>query len=156
MTKPKKGVKYIDEIIKNTARELGRSEDEVREVWRLHIEYVKKLMDKEDVYIIELPKIGNLHYSTFSQTNLAAKAKSDKYGELNKKTEKLHITIREHQSRGIKTKYTYPQVKRSNFYNLYKSIQRNIFNKDKKYAPFKDAVVCIEEYSNILYKKRNE
>ncbi|MCB1711372.1 MAG: hypothetical protein KDH96_02470 [Candidatus Riesia sp.] len=151
MNKPKKGVKYVDDIIKEVALESGRNEKEVREAWKIHIEYIKDLMDRDDVYIIELPKLGNLFYNTFTQKNIDSKTFVNKDNKLNEKSAKLRDMIKADFGK-VNTKYTYPQIKRANLYNLYKSIQSFVHKIKKSYSSFKNVIRTIEEYSIKNYK----
>ncbi len=152
MNKPIEGVKYIEDIIKEVAADLGREEKEVREAWKIHIGYIKSLMDKEDSFVITLPRLGNLFYNAFLQKNFNSKAKNDIYESLNKKSEKIDNAIIEHSKEKRKTVYTYPQGKRSTLYNLYRSVQWNFLNKVKSYSSFEKVILLIEEYSKKLYK----
>ena len=143
----KKGVLYIKEVIKDVAEELDMSKEEVNEMWNIHVKYLKKLMEREDVYVIKIPKIGNLFFSKFLFNLFNKKSKINKYGHLQEKADKLHKMVNDSMDSEGSTKYTYPQIKRPSIYRLYKSIQWNMFNRNKKYTSANKLIETIENYS---------
>lgn len=143
----KKGVKYIWDILREVAKEEGRSYEEVKELWRIHMEYVKDKIDEEDTYILEIPHIGNLYFSGFLYTLKDSKSRN-KIDELRGKKANLVEMITASKNSEGKTKYIYPQERRPNINKLYKSINNHINNTKKKYTSTNKMIKQIEKYSN--------
>lgn len=142
-----KGVKYIWDILKEVAKEEGRDYEEVKELWKIHREYVKKVTREEDTFIVEVPHIGNLFFSGFLYRLKNAKSHNKLIG-LEDKEEFLNKAILESKEREGKTKYKYPQEKRPNVMKLYKAINFHIHNTKKRYTSNDKMIKQIEKYSN--------
>lgn len=143
----KEGVLFIKNIIKEASEELDIPEKEVNEIWNLHVKYIKHLMEQKDIFIIRIPKIGNLFFSRFLFNLYNKKSKIDKYGHLQEKADKLYDMVSESIEDEGPTKYTYPQIKRPSILRLYKSIQWNIFGKNKRYTSSNKLIETLENYS---------
>lgn len=142
----KKGVKYIQDIIKEVAQEEGRSKEEIKELWRIHREFVKDKIEEEDTFILKIPQIGNLFYSSSLQRLFNNKSRGY-YSYLDGKSLKIDNLIEDAKTKEGKTKYLYPQKRGSTLYKFYKAIQRVIYNRKKSYTARNEVYKELEKYS---------
>ena len=56
----KEGIRYIEDILKEVAKEQGLSEKEVREIWKIHKKYIKQCMNDPNITVINIPYVGLL------------------------------------------------------------------------------------------------
>ena len=128
---PKEGILFIDTIHKEVAIETGFRPQDVREVWRIHKQYVKKLQD-EKVEVIKLPYLGNLYFNPMLflkyTSKLSNKGKKSLLGHIEWAKE-VYKTAKEIHSRH---RTSCPQVRKSNLFLNYKSILRNILGIKKR------------------------
>src|SRR5690554_1003731 len=106
-----KGVRFIKDILKEVAEEEGRTQGEMKELWRIHKAYLRSKLEEKDTYIVEIPQIGNLYFSNFLFRLFNAKSRK-KYNELDGKSKKLDTLLSESKGLEKSTSYTYPQERR--------------------------------------------
>lgn len=139
----KEGIRYIEDILKEVSQEEGISYKELKELWNLHIERIKVLMEQEGVHIIHLPKIASLYFSCAYNKVQNKKLKKDKFNH--QKEEEL-LEIIKNEKLKTKTKYEFPQEKKLGFHTYLFHIRR-FFGFYKKYTPKEKAIKQVEKYS---------
>lgn len=154
MTKIKPGVKYINSILKEVAEEQGRDYKEVKEAWKLHIQYIKTLIDSGEVDVIELPKIGNLFFNMFTYNTFSKRTRAKIYEKQVAQRDRVKKLVEKDIGTDRKTLYLYPQIRRSSIYNLYRAIRMSIDKKRISYSTLAKVIKRVEEYSTNMFRKK--
>lgn len=140
----KEGIRYIEDILKEVSEEKKIPYKELKELWNLHIERIKYLMDKEGVHIIHLPKVASLFFNPLQNKFQNSKNSKNKYNK--EKEQEVFKIVREHRERDIKTRYLYLQLKSNSLYSFYLSL-RKFFGFRRKYTSKEKAIKALEKYS---------
>jgi hypothetical protein len=152
MNKLKPGVRYIDDILKEVAEEQGRDYKEVKEAWRLHVEHVKKTIDSGETDVIELPRLGNLFFNTFTYNAFSKRSGAKPFPSQERQRDKIKDLITKDKEIDRKTSYLYPQVRRASVYSLFRVIKRSIDKRRISYSTLPKIIKRIEEYSTKIFK----
>lgn len=140
---PKEGVLLPNMVFREVAEETDFRVEDVREVWRIHKNYVKKMMD-EKTEVIKLPFFGNLYFNAmiftryYNKLNNKSKESKKEYKEFaDRVLEKAAAINKEHRK-------NCPQSKKSNIFIVYKTIMRRILGiKKRLYNPFNMVIETI-------------
>lgn len=144
------GVRRIESILEEVAEEEGLSKSEINDLWRHQKSYIKKLIDREEVYTIQIPFIGALCHNT-KIFDKFKKSRSRK-GSLDKVEEKNN-KIKEHENFGI---YSNAHKRVPGIMRMARSILTRYESKIKKKRLMaqKKCISLIEEYSEGLMTKK--
>jgi DNA-binding MarR family transcriptional regulator len=161
--KPKKGVKYIEEILKEVSNETDFSMDDVTQVWKIHKQHLETLMDDPETTAIKLPHLGTLYFNTYIADAVIKRTKDkDSVKELSEKSKLTKSIIKDHieecEEKNYVTKFKYPQKRKAGIYKLFKNINTNVLKKkiSTSYASFKRIMRIFEQYSNDELKPEDE
>jgi len=155
----KKGIRYTNKILDEVYQETPFSKKEVDEAWRIHLEYLKSLMDDPDVLRIDLPFLGVLYFSTYKSRAIIKRSRgSKKLLKTEDKQKKVEDEVKNHREfvkeKGYITRYIYPQIRKGGLYKLLKNIRLMLsIKKGTSYASNKVLFKTIEGYSNKRLKK---
>lgn len=148
----KEGFITDDEILKELSKETDFSYSELKDIWIHQREYIKQMMEEEDVYSIFIPHIGTLCLNT-KQARLEAKGKiKENYVDFFDKLDRL-------ENHPNYTYYSNPHKKITGVNKLARNIHRNFetgIKRLKKLIPHKKCWDIIENHSNGKYEKRDE
>lgn len=128
---PKEGVLFIDTVYHEVAKETGFRVEDVREAWRVHKHYIKKLQEEKEE-VIKLPYLGRLYFNPLVflkytyRLNLKSKKKLSEYIDWAKD---VHERAKEINS---KYRVSSPQAKKSNLFLVYKVILRKVLGIKKR------------------------
>ena len=85
----KEGFKTDSDVLIEIAEEEGLSMREVRDLWKHQKNYIKKLMEQDDVYSIRIPFIGTYCLNVKQAKKEKERRKDDLYHKFYDKIEKL-------------------------------------------------------------------
>lgn len=144
------GVRQIESILEEVAIEEGLSKSEINDLWRHQKNYIKKLIDSEEVYVIQIPFIGSICHNT-KVFDKFKKSRSRK-GSLDKVEEK-NSKIKEHKNFGM---YSNAHKRVPGVMRMARSILTRYESKIKKKRLMvqKKCIALIEYYSEGLMNKK--
>lgn len=153
---PKKGVRFISDIIEEVSNETPFTSREVKEAWTIHKKYLKKLMENPDVISIRLPHIGILYFNANTARAIVKWSKTktrNKLVDITDKEKKVRIKVKKHkkesEDRGLITISKYPQVRLGGMYRLYLRVSYIISKKVRtSYGSVTRIRRILEDYSN--------
>lgn len=146
----KEGVRYIEDILEDVRVDKKMTKKEMKELWKLHLEYQKVLMDKEDCLSIFLPKLGILYFNSFYNKVLFYKHKKGFSLDKNKLIEE---EVKNHTEGNTTSLFTYPQQNRPVFYKVIKQIYKVFLGILKNYTTKRRAIRLIEKFNNNTLEK---
>lgn len=118
----------FEDIVAEIAKEKNIPYKEVEEICRLSLEYTKKLTENKDTLSIQLPELGNLHYSErFGEFYKKLNSKKDSpYKEdlFNFLQYRSDVIKEQEEFYGIKKSYH----RRKPFLYKFKNIYKKLFN----------------------------
>jgi hypothetical protein len=160
----KEGVRFVDDIMKEVAKETPFSLKDIKGAWKIHKEHLESLMDDPDVYSIILPHLGILYFNTYTFKAIFRRSNNkDKLLNLKEKEkkiiQKIKDNIEDNEKKGYITKFTYPQKRKGGIYKLYSNILKFVLGLESpktSYAPNKKIAKIFEEYSNDKLTKQND
>lgn len=146
------GVKHINDILKEVAKEEGMSVRAIKDVWKHQLKYTKDQMDNPDVFSIFLPYLGHL--------SLNVKAFTAHLSGINKKTQPDLIDkverLKNHENYGM-YENAHKRVNASNRLGrmIIRNYQTGIYNSKRL---LKDTFCwpLIQKYSNGFLEKRDK
>lgn len=146
----KEGYKTVDEILLEVAKEEGMTLKETKDLWNHQKEYIKKQMEKEDVYSIFLPFIGTLSLNVKQYIKEVKGKKKSFYANFISKVEKLlnHENYLEYNNSHKRV----TGVNRLARYIVSKYITEEV--KSKKIIEHKKCWEVIGKYSNGSFNKK--
>lgn len=147
----REGYKSIKDILTEVAEEEGMTYRELKDVWNHQKHYIKKLMDKENIYAIFLPTIGTLSLNT-KQADREKRGKDKSYYK--SFLEKVEALKNHENYRTYKN--SHKRVTGVNRLYRYINSTYETGTEEKKLSPHKECWNTILKYSNNVYKKKDK
>lgn len=144
----------IEQILEEVRKEKNLSKKEIKEIWYLHKEYVKTLMDEPETYNIHFPYLGNLYFSCTFNRILNNRAKKNKVNT--EKQERLEKLVKTEKEESLKKTdlNRFVQIGRPIIFKFIRQIYKTVKDQKKTYVEKRRAFKILEKYTyNILEEK---